>query len=112
MAIGALANRALAVKRGRNIERKSEAWEKERKMSAVVAQKMVKICVEVQSGTAHFRVGVQAEGIRRALSLLGARYPHTETRVVFPIEPEGFFVSEPSATVRMVGHEQVHARAA
>jgi hypothetical protein len=96
----------------RNIGRNYEAWEKERKMSGVVRQKMVRVCVEVRSGTARFRVGVQAEGIRRALSLVGARYPHGETRVVFPIEPEDFFVSEPSATAGMVGHEQVHARAA
>ena len=100
------------MKRGRNIERKYEAWEKERKMSEVVAQKLVKVCVEVQSGMARFRVGVQAEGIRRALGLVGARYPHTETTVVFPIDPEDFFVSEPSATAAMVGHEQLHARAA
>ena len=100
------------MKRGRNIERKYEAWEKERKMSEVVAQKLVKVCVEVQSGMARFRVGVQAESIRRALGLVGARYPHGETRVVFPIEPEDFFVSEPSATAGMVGHEQVRARAA
>jgi hypothetical protein len=81
-------------------------------MTKVVGEKMVRVCVEVQSGTARFRVEVQAEGIRRALSLLGARYPHGETRVVFPIEPQDFFVSEPSATAAMVGHEQVHARAA
>jgi hypothetical protein len=47
---------------------KYEAWEKERKMSGVVGQKLVRVCVEVQSDTARFRVGVQAEGIRRALS--------------------------------------------
>jgi hypothetical protein len=39
-------------------------------------------------------------------------YPNAEVRVVFRIEPEDFFVSEPSATAAMVGHEQLHARAA
>jgi hypothetical protein len=27
-------------------------------------------------------------------------------RVAFPIEPEGFFVREPSAPARVLGHEQ------
>jgi hypothetical protein len=53
---------------------------------------MVKVSVEVRSGTASFRVGVQAQSIRRALSVVGKRYPHSEVKVSFPIEPEGFFV--------------------
>lgn len=75
-------------------------------------QKMVKVSVEVRSGTARFRVGVQAQSIRRALSLLGGRYPQGEVRVAFPIEPEGFFVQEPSALGRIVGTEQAHQEAA
>jgi hypothetical protein len=47
---------------------------------------MVKVSVEVRSGTGRFRVGVQAESIRRALSVVGARYPTSEVRVIFPIE--------------------------
>jgi hypothetical protein len=81
-------------------------------MSKVVREKMVRVCVEVQSGTARFRVGVQAEGIRRALSLLGARYPHGETRVVFPIEPEDFFVKEPAAREEIVSVERAEGMAA
>jgi hypothetical protein len=38
-------------------------------------QKMVKVSVEVKSGTARFRVGVQAPSIRTALSVVGGRYP-------------------------------------
>ncbi len=53
---------------------------------------MIKISVEVRSGPAHFRAGVWAESIEQALSLVKARYPGGETRVVFPIEPEAFFV--------------------
>jgi hypothetical protein len=54
----------------------------------------VRLSVEVRSGTARFRVGVQAQSIREALSVVGGRYPHGVVRVAFPVEPEGFFVHE------------------
>jgi hypothetical protein len=57
-------------------------------------EQMVRISVEVRSGTARFRVGVQAQSIRRALSLVAGRYPHGVVEVAFPIEPDEFFVSE------------------
>ena len=63
-------------------------------MSEMVERRMVKISVEVRSGTARFRVGVQAREIRQALSVVGARYPQGEVAVVFPVEPEGFLVEE------------------
>ena len=75
-------------------------------------QTLVRISVEVRSGTARFRVGVQAKSIRKALGMVGGRYPHGEVRVLFPIEPEGFFVHEPSAPARVVGHEQIDQEAA
>jgi hypothetical protein len=55
-------------------------------------QRMVKVSVEVRTGTARVRVGVQAQSIRKALSLVGARYPGGEVRVSFPIDPDYFFV--------------------
>ena len=64
-------------------------------------QQMVRISVEVRSGTARFRVGVQAQSIRKALGVVGGRYPHGMVEVAFPIEPEGFFV-----------HQQTHKEAA
>ncbi len=64
-------------------------------------QKLVRVSVEVRNGTARFRVGVQAESIRKALSMVGGRYPRGVVRVLFPVEPEGFFV-----------HEQTHEVAA
>jgi hypothetical protein len=75
-------------------------------------QKMVRVSVEVRSGTARFHVGVQAQSIRRALNMVGGRYPGSEVRVAFPIEPDGFFVREPSALVGIVGSEQIHQEAA
>ena len=57
-------------------------------------KKMVRISVEVRSGTARFRVGVQAPSIREALSVVAGRYPRGVVGVAFPIEPEEFFVHE------------------
>lgn len=78
----------------------------------MTAQRMIKVAVEVRSGTARFRVSVQAESIRRALGVVGGRYPHGEVRLVFPVEPEGFFVREPTAVAGMVGTEQTRREAA
>lgn len=75
-------------------------------------QTMVKVSVQVRSGTARFRVGVQARSTRKALSMVGGRYPRGEVRVAFPIEPEGFSVKEPSALAGIVGSEPAHAEAA
>ena len=61
----------------------------------------MRFSVEVRSGTARFRVGVQARGIRKALGVVGGRYPQGVVEVAFPVEPEGFFV-----------HQQTHKEAA
>ncbi len=53
---------------------------------------MIKVCVEVREEHARFRVAVRAESIVRAISLLQMRHPGGDVRVVFPIDPEGFFV--------------------
>ena len=75
-------------------------------------KKMVRISVEVRSGTARFRVGVQAQSIREALGVVGSRYPRGVVGVAFPIEPDGFFVREPSAPARVIGNEQIQKEAA
>ena len=66
---------------------------------------MVKISIAVRSGAAHFDVGVQARSIRRAMSLVKERHPEANVRVKFPIEPESFFVEDPSARRGIVGLE-------
>jgi hypothetical protein len=55
---------------------------------------MIKISVEVCSGTARFRAAVWAQSIERAVSLVSARYPGCQAKVLFPIEPEAFFATE------------------
>ena len=75
-------------------------------------QKAVKVSVEVRSGTARFRVGVQAHSIHKALSMVEARHPQGEVRVASPIEPGDFFTRKLSSLARIVGTEQVHTEAA
>ena len=58
---------------------------------------MVKVSIEVRSGAARFRVGVQAESIERAVSLVEKRFPGRNVKVSFPIDPEGFFGECPAA---------------
>ena len=58
---------------------------------------MVKVSVEVRNGTARFMVGVKADNIQQALSMVRTRYPATVDTVRFPIDPEGFFVEERAA---------------
>lgn len=65
-------------------------------------QEIVKVSVEVRSGSAHFRVAVQAMSIQRALSLVTGRFPGRSCRVKFPIEPEGLFVEGPTARAEIV----------
>jgi hypothetical protein len=72
---------------------------------------MVKVSVEVRSGAAHFEVGVQAESIQRAMCFVKERYPMGSVKVSFPIEPESFFVEDPTVRTEIVGLE-LPARAA
>ena len=58
---------------------------------------MIKVSVEVGSGTAHFSVAVRAENIRQAVEIVEARYPGGDVRVVHPIDPEAYFIKEPAA---------------
>ena len=75
-------------------------------------QQMVRLSVEVSSGAARFRVGVQAKSVRKALAIVGGRYPHGEVRMAFPTQPENFIVSEPSTPASIAGAGQTHAAAA
>ena len=54
---------------------------------------MIRIRVELSDpGGKRSSLEVEAESIRRALQQVSASYPGWEARVVFPIDPEGFFV--------------------
>jgi hypothetical protein len=77
-----------------------------------MAQQMVKVSVEVRSGTARFRVSVQAESIRKALGMVKARYPSGEVGVVLPVEPKSFFVDAPPTLAGVLGTERLKQLAA
>jgi hypothetical protein len=66
---------------------------------------MIRVSVEVCSGVARFRAAVWAKSIEHALSLVRARYPGGEATVIFPIEPEAFFVDGVVPTSEVVSLE-------
>ena len=53
----------------------------------------------MSDGTARFGVSIQAESIERALEIVARQNPGRECEVVFPIDPETFFVDEAVDTV-------------
>jgi hypothetical protein len=55
---------------------------------------VVRVSIEVRSGAARFRVGIRASNIRRAVSLAEGLYAASDVRVIFPIDPEGFFIED------------------
>ena len=73
---------------------------------------MVRVFIEMESGAACFSLAVQAESIGQALGIAEALYPGAHARVVFPIEPEGFFVEDSGATLGPVGSEVAQGVAA
>jgi hypothetical protein len=64
---------------------------------------MIKVSMEVREGAALFRVAVQAESISRAVSIVKGRHPGRDVRVVFPIDPEGFFFGGSKKTEGRLG---------
>ena len=60
---------------------------------------MVKISVEVRSGSARFWVSVQAQSIQQVANIVARWYPNTDVRMRFPHDPEGLFVED--SVVRM-----------
>ena len=70
---------------------------------------MVRISVQVSSGTARFRMTVQAESIRRALEIVEGQNPGCNARVVFPIDPEASFVGNLAAVDGPVEQEKTAA---
>jgi hypothetical protein len=64
---------------------------------------MIKISIEVRSGTARFKVSVQAESIEGALEIAKRYNSGKECKVVFPIDPKGFFVEDDLGSDGMVG---------
>lgn len=58
---------------------------------------VIKISVEARKGAARFDVSVRATSVRRAMNLVGAK---------FPVEPESLFVNDPDAGAELTGSER------
>jgi hypothetical protein len=70
---------------------------------------MIRVTVDIESGTARYRVAVQAGSIRRALELVERMNPGSAFRIAFPIDPEAFFVNDPAAKAGPVERERLAA---
>ena len=64
---------------------------------------MIKISIEVKSGTTSFKVALQAQSIEGALEIVKRYNAGKECEVMFPIDPEGFFVEDDPGGGGMVG---------
>ena len=58
---------------------------------------MIRVSIDVDAG--RFRLSVRAESIRRALEVAGRRHPGCALEVVFPLDPDTFFVRDASAEI-------------
>jgi len=67
---------------------------------------MIRAAVEVASETARFTVTVCAESVLRGLEMVEGMFPGSKVGLVFPIEPEAFFVRDPQATAGVTGHAE------
>jgi hypothetical protein len=63
---------------------------------------MIRISVQVSSGTARFKVAIEAESIERALEIAARQYPGKDCEVTFPIDAETFFVEDSVTTVKQL----------
>lgn len=61
--------------------------------------RMIRVSVKVENGSASFTVAVQARSIERALNAVKGVYSTTEAKVLFPLDPESFFVMDGVETV-------------
>jgi hypothetical protein len=55
---------------------------------------MIRVAVEIREGALTHRTRVTAPSVERALKIAGGGKPGRRVHIVFPIEPEAFFVTE------------------
>jgi hypothetical protein len=68
----------------------------ERRSEGKGSTEMIRVTVEIREGALTYRVRVTAPSIERALEIVGEGKPGRRVRLVFPIDPEAFFVTEDS----------------
>jgi hypothetical protein len=59
---------------------------------------MIEVYVEIREEPTPLKVAVRAESIIRAVDIIEGRHPGRDVRVVFPIDPEDFFVGDSEET--------------
>ena len=57
---------------------------------------MIRVSMEVREGAGLSRTTVQAESPGEAVSITRRRYPGRDVRVIFPLDPETFFIDDPA----------------
>jgi hypothetical protein len=57
---------------------------------------MISVSLEIREGVFTRRARITAPSIKRALNIAGGGKPGREVRLLFPIDPEAFFVTESS----------------
>ena len=72
---------------------------------------MIEVSVEGGSETARLGVVVRAESIRRAVDIVMDYYPGNDARVRHPIDPESFFVQDPTKQAGVVEFEMPQSMA-
>lgn len=63
---------------------------------------MIRITAEISNGLGRFSVMVCSESIDQAVEVIRRRYPFGDARVVFPLDPETFFVKDPLTGTELV----------
>jgi hypothetical protein len=72
---------------------------------------MIRVFVEATDETVPLKVEVHAESISKAVGTVEEHYPGHAVQVVFPIDPQGFFVegSQQAGTKQDQSRTLVHA---
>ena len=65
---------------------------------------MIRVFVEVRDEAAPLRVEVRAESISQAVGSIEERHPGRTVQVVFPIDPEEFFIE--ASQDAQAGHDR------
>jgi len=73
---------------------------------------VIRVVIEVWNGATRSGVVVQARSVREAARIAATVYPNADVRVRFPIDPEAFFVRDPTARAEIVGFERPEETAA
>jgi hypothetical protein len=61
---------------------------------------MIRVSVEIREGALTYRARVTAPSIERALEIIGEGKPSRRVRLLFPIDPDAFFVTAAASSTR------------